>query len=150
MADAVAPRYGALPPSTEKSRLAPSPRPPADRHYPVAAAACRHRGGNGLALAKHHVGAVPRRLHPHPPRTLLGLASNRNVLGDGPRRPAMPHEARMIEAVAARHIVGMALSECVKCGAIGMAHAGAYGSEQQCETAADDIKLHEGPPSEPG
>ena len=55
----------------------------------------------------------------------------------------MPHEARMIEAVAARHIVGMALSECVKCGAIGTAHAGAYGSEQQCETATDDIKLHE-------
>jgi hypothetical protein len=27
-ADAVAPHYGALPPSTEKSRLAPPPRPP--------------------------------------------------------------------------------------------------------------------------
>jgi hypothetical protein len=108
-ADAVAPRYGALPPSSENRGLR-LPTTAADLHYPVVAA-CRHCGGNGLAPAKHHVGAVPWRLQPHPPRTLLGLASNRNVLGDGPRRPPMPHEARMMEAVAALHIVGMALSK---------------------------------------
>src|ERR1019366_2846172 len=76
----------------------------ADLHHPVAAAAGRYRRGNGLAPAEHHVRAVPRRLHPHAPRTLLGLASDRDILATGARRPAMPHEARMIEAVAASHI----------------------------------------------
>src|ERR1019366_9452946 len=115
----------------------------ADLHHPVAAAAGRYRRGNGLAPAEHHVRAVPRRLHPHAPRTLLGLASDRDILGNGARRPAMPHEARMIEAVAASHIVGVLLSERVERGTIGMAQAGAGSAEQQCESKADDTKRHD-------
>ena len=115
----------------------------ADLHHPIAAAAGGYRRGNGLAPAAHHVRAVQRRLHPHAPRTFLGLASNRNILRNGSRRSAMPHEARMIEAVAASHIVGVPLSERVERGTIGMAQAGAGGAEQQCKPKADDTKLHD-------
>jgi hypothetical protein len=86
---------------------------------------------------------VPRRLHPYAPRTFLGLASDRDILGNGARRPAMPHEARMIETVAASHIVGMLLSERVERGTIRMAQAGADSAEQQCEPKADDTKRHD-------
>jgi hypothetical protein len=58
----------------------------------------------------------------------------------------MPHEARMIKAVAASHIVGMTLGECVQFRTIGMAQADAGGGEQQCEATTDDIKLHDRPP----
>jgi hypothetical protein len=61
----------------------------------------------------------------------------------------MPHEASMIKAVAASHIVGMTLGECVECSTIGMAQADADGGEQQCEAIADEIELHDRPPSEP-
>jgi hypothetical protein len=115
----------------------------ADLHHPVAAAAGRYCRGNGLAPAEHHVRAVPRRLRPHAPSTLLGPASDRDILGNGARRPAMPHEARMIEAVAASHIVGVLLSERVERGTIGMALAGAVSAEQQCESKADDTKRHD-------
>lgn len=64
------------------------------------------------------------RLHPHTPRTFLGLASDRDILGDGARWPAMPHETRMIEAIAASHIVGVLLSERVERGTIGLTQAG--------------------------
>lgn len=114
-----------------------------DLHHPVAAAAGRYRRGNGLAPAEHHVRAVPRQLHPYAPRTFLGLASDRDILGNGARRPAMPHEARMIETVAASHIVSMMLSERVERGTIRMAQAGAGSAEQQCEPKADDTKRHD-------
>src|SRR5512136_1845580 len=55
----------------------------ADLQHPVAAAAAGYRRGNGLAPAEHHVRAVPRRLHPHAPRTFLGLASDRDIFGSG-------------------------------------------------------------------
>src|ERR1035437_4674559 len=128
-----------------KGKVAASASAPtaADLHHPVAAAAGRYRRGNGLAPAEHHVRAVPRRLHPHAPRTFFGLASDRDILGNGARRPAMPHEARMIEAVAAGHIVGVLLSERVERGTIGMAQAGAGSAEQQCEPKADDTKRHD-------
>jgi hypothetical protein len=61
----------------------------------------------------------------------------------------MPHEASMIKAVTASHIVGMTLGECVECGTISVAQADADRGEQQCEAAADDIKVHDRPPSEP-
>ena len=112
----------------------------ADRHHPVTAAAGGYRRGNSLAAAEHHVRAVTRRLHPHAPRTFLGLAPDRDILSNGTRRPAMPLEARMIEAIAASHIVGVLLSKRVERGTISMAHAGAGGAEQQCEAKMDDRK----------
>lgn len=115
----------------------------ADLQHPVAAAATGYRRGNGLAPAEHHVRAVPRRLHPHAPRTFLGLASDRDIFSNGARRPATPHEARMIEAIAASHIVGVLLSERVERGTIGMAQAGAGGAQQQCEPKANDKKPHD-------
>ena len=118
----------------------------ADLHYPVAAAARGYRRGNGLAAAEHHVRAVMWRLHPHAPRTFLGLTPDRNVLGRGARRPATPHEARMIEAVAASHIVGVLLSECVECSTICMAQSGTRDADQQYEPQADDMECHDTKP----
>jgi hypothetical protein len=54
----------------------------------------------------------------------------------------MPHVARMIEAVAASHIVGVLLSERVERSTIGTAQAGAASAEQQCEPKTDDTKRH--------
>jgi hypothetical protein len=133
---AVAPAYGALMPSMEKSRPAALPPPP-PISITSSGAAGGYRRGNGLAPPEHHVRAVPRRLHPHAPRTFLALASDRDILGNGARRPAMPHEVRMVETVAASHIVGVLLSKRLELGAIGMAQAGCGGAEQQCEPKAD-------------
>ena len=83
---------------------------------------------------------MTRRLHPHASRTFLGLASDRDILGNGARRPAMSLEAHMIKAIAASHIVGVLLSKRIERGAIRMAHAGAGGAEQQCEAKMDDTK----------
>jgi hypothetical protein len=60
-----------------------------------------------------------------------------------PAGPPMPHEARMIKTVAASHIVGVLLSECVQRGTIGTAQTGARSTEQQCEPKADDTKRHD-------
>ena len=86
----------------------------ADLHRPIPAAAGGHRRCDSLAPAEHHVCAVRRRLHPHSPCTGLGLASHRDILGDGTRRPTTLHESSMIETVAARHVIGVLLSECVE------------------------------------
>ncbi len=59
----------------------------------------------------------------------------------------MPHEARVIETVAASHIVGVPLSERVERGTIGMAQASAGSAEQQCEPKADDTKRHDTDPA---
>ena len=55
----------------------------------------------------------------------------------------MPYEARMIEAVAASHIVSVPLSERVERGTIGMAQAGAGSAEQQYKPKTDDTKRHD-------
>jgi hypothetical protein len=55
---------------------------------------------------------MPRRLHPHSPCTGLGLASHRDVLGNGTSRPTTLHETSVIETVAASHVIGVLLSEC--------------------------------------
>jgi hypothetical protein len=115
----------------------------ANLHHPVPAAAGGYRGGNGLTPAAHHVRAMGRRLHPHAPCTFLGRASDRDILGNSARRPAMPHEARMIKAVATSHIVGMLLGERMEPGTIGMAQASASGAERQCEPKTDDTKRHD-------
>ena len=86
----------------------------ADLHRPIPAAAGGHRRCDGLAPAEHHVRAVRRRLHPHSPCTGLGLASHRDILGNGTRRPTTLHKSSMIETVAARHVIGVLLSECVE------------------------------------
>jgi hypothetical protein len=86
----------------------------ADLHRPIAAAACGHRRCDGLAPAEHHVRAVRRRLHPHSPCTGLGLASHRDILGNGTRWPTTLHESSMIETVAARHVTSVLLSERVE------------------------------------
>src|SRR5262245_39716326 len=93
---------------TASTRLA------ADLHCPVATATGGNGGRNGLAPAKHHVRAVWGRLHPNSPCTCLGIAADGDVLGDSARRPAAFHEARVIETVAASHVMGMLLSECVE------------------------------------
>ena len=86
----------------------------ADLHRPIPAAVGGHCRCDGLAPAEHHVRAVRRRLHPHSFCTGLGLASRRDILGDGTRRPTTLHESSMIETVAARHVIGVLLSECVE------------------------------------
>ena len=86
----------------------------ADLHYPIAAATGRDRRGNGLASAEHHVRAVGRRLHPHSPRTRLGLASHRHILGNGAGRPTALHETSVIETVATSHVIRVLLSERVE------------------------------------
>ena len=86
----------------------------ADQHRPIAAAGGRYRGCNGLASAERHVAAVRRRLHPHSPCAGFGVASHRDILGNGARRSAMPHETGVIEAVAARHVIGVLLCEPVE------------------------------------
>ncbi|MFZ0066693.1 MAG: hypothetical protein WAK90_11035 [Pseudolabrys sp.] len=55
-----------------------------------------------------------RRLHPHSPCTGLGLASHRNILGNGSSGPATLHETSVIETIAARHIIGVLLSKGVQ------------------------------------
>ena len=95
----------------------------ADLHRPIPAATGRYRG---LAPAKHHVSAVRRRLHPHSPCTSLGLASHRHILCNGTRRPSTLHEASVIEAVAASHVIGVLLSECGERGTIGIARFNPY------------------------
>ena len=92
----------------------------ADFHRPIPATG-RYRGCDGLAPAKHHVSAVQRRLHPHSPCTSLGLASHRHILCNGTRRASTLHEASVIEAVAASHVIGVLLSECGERGTIGIA-----------------------------
>jgi hypothetical protein len=86
----------------------------ADQHRPIAAAGGRYRGCNGLASAERHVAAVRRRLHPHSPCAGFGVASHRDILGNGARRSAMPHETGVIEAIAARHVIGVLLREPVE------------------------------------
>ena len=103
----------------------------ADLHRPIPAATGGYRRCDGLAPAEHHVRAVRRRPHPHAPCTGLGLASDRDILGNSARRPAKALEARMIEAVATSHIVGVPLSERVQRGTIGMAKAGTAGCSQR-------------------
>lgn len=95
----------------------------ADLHRPIPAAAGRYRRCDGLASAKHHVSAVRRRLHPHSPCTSLGLASHRHILCNSTRRPSTLHEASVIEAVAASHVISVLLSECVERGTIGIARS---------------------------
>jgi hypothetical protein len=82
-------------------------------------------------------------LHPHAPRTGLGRTPDRDILGNGARRPAVPHEASMIETVAASHIIGVLLGESVERGTIGMAQPGADSAEQQRESKTDDTKRHD-------
>jgi hypothetical protein len=77
----------------------------ADQHRPIPAATGRHRRGDGLASAAHHVCVVPWRLHPHSPCTGLGLASHRHILGNGTGRPTTLHETSVIETVAASHVI---------------------------------------------
>jgi hypothetical protein len=55
----------------------------------------------------------------------------------------MLHEARMIETVTARHIVGVLLGEPAQRGTIGVAQAGAGGAQQQCESKADGRTLRD-------
>jgi hypothetical protein len=98
----------------------------ADLHRPIPAATGRYRGCDGLAPAKHHVSAVRRRLHPHSPCTSLVLASHRHILCNGTRRPSTLHEASVIEAVAASHVIGVLLSECGERGTIGIARFDPY------------------------
>jgi hypothetical protein len=45
----------------------------------------------------------------------------------------MPHEARVIEAVATRHIVGVLLRERLQLGAISVNQADACDAEHQCK-----------------
>lgn len=112
-------------PSTRDASLADNGRTAAaDLHRPVPAATGGYRGCDGLAPAEHHVRAMRRRLHPHAPCAGLGVAADRDILGNSARRPAMMPESRMVEAVAARHIVGVPLRERVQRGAIRMAKAG--------------------------
>jgi hypothetical protein len=53
-------------------------------------------------------------LHPHSPCTGLDLASHRHILSNGTCRPTALHETSMVEAAAARHVVGVLLSERVE------------------------------------
>jgi hypothetical protein len=86
----------------------------ADFHRPVPAATGRYRRCHGLAPAEHHVCAVPRRLHPHSSCAGLGLASHRHILGNGTNRSTTLHETSVIETVAASHVIGVLLSECME------------------------------------
>jgi hypothetical protein len=86
----------------------------ANFHCPISAATGGYRRCDSLTAAEHHVRAVPRRLHPHLPRTGLGRAPHRHILGCGTGRPTMLHETSVIETVAASHVIGVLLSECVK------------------------------------
>jgi hypothetical protein len=107
----------------------------ADFHCPISAATGGYRRCDSLTAAEHHVRAVRWRLHPHSPCAGLGLASHSDILGNGTRRPTTLHESSMIETVAARHVIGVLLGECVERGAISMARLrpndrGAKGSEE--------------------
>jgi hypothetical protein len=86
----------------------------ADLHRPIPVATGGNCRCDGLAPAEHHVRAVRRRLHPHSSCTGLGPASCRNILSNGTRRPTTLHETSVIETVAARHVIGVLLSECVE------------------------------------
>src|SRR5262245_24058099 len=83
----------------------------ADFHRPIPTATGGYRRCDCLAAAKHHVRAVPWRLHPHSSCTGLGLASHRHILGYGTGRPTMLHETSVVETVAASHVVGVLLRE---------------------------------------
>jgi len=85
-----------------------------DLHRPIPATAGGQRRRDGLAPTEHHVRAVRRRLHPHSPCTGLVLASHRNIFGNSTRRATALHESGMIETVAARHVIGVLLSEYVE------------------------------------
>jgi hypothetical protein len=86
----------------------------ANFHRPISAAAGGYRRCDSLTAAEHHVGAVPRRLHPHLPCASLGRASHRHILGYSAGRPPMLHETSVIETVAAGHVIGVLLSECAE------------------------------------
>jgi len=86
----------------------------ADFHCPISAATGGYRRCDSLTSPKHHVRAVPRRLHPHLPCTRLGRASHRHILGYGTGRSTMLHETSVIETVAASHVIGVLLSECAE------------------------------------
>jgi hypothetical protein len=86
----------------------------ADLHHPIPAATGGYRRYDGLAPTEHHIRAMRRRLHPHSPCTGLGLASHRHILGNGTGRPTMLPETSVVETVAASHVIGVLLSECVE------------------------------------
>jgi hypothetical protein len=86
----------------------------ANFHRPISAAIGGYRRCDSLTTAEHHVGAVPRRLHPHSPCTGLGRASHRHILGYSAGRPTMLQETSVIETVAASHVIGVLLSECAE------------------------------------
>jgi len=57
-------------------------------------------------------------------------------------RPAMLHEPRMIEAIAAGHVVGVPLGEPVERRTIGMARSGAERAKQRQHRAETDHADH--------
>jgi len=85
----------------------------ADLHHPTGGH-WRIPQCDDLAPTEHHIRAVRRRLHPHSPCAGLGLASHRHILGNGTCRPTMLLETSMVEIVAASHVIGVLLSECVE------------------------------------
>src|SRR5262249_41057314 len=92
---------------TASTRLA------ADLHCPVATATGGRGGRTGWPPAKHLVRGVWGRLHQNSPCTSLGIAADGDFCGDSARRSAAFHETRVIETVAASHVMGMLLSERV-------------------------------------
>ena len=120
----------------------------ANFHDPVTPAVFGYRRGDGLAAAEHHVRAVTRRLHPHPLRTSFIGAPNRDIFGNRAGRAAALHESRMIEAIAAGHVVGVLLGETVERGTIGVAQPGAERAKQRQHRAeSDHAHHHDGRPN---
>ena len=120
----------------------------ANFHHPVAPAVFGYRRGNGLAPAARHVRAMVRRFHPRLPRASFRVTSDRDVLGSGAGRPSTLHEPRMIEAIAAGHVVGMLLGEPVEHGTIGMAQPGAeHAKQRQHRPETDHADHHDAGPN---
>ena len=82
-------------------------------------------------------------MHPHAPCAGFGVASHGKILGGRASRSAMPHEARVPEAVATRHIVSVLLRERLELGAISVTHADAGNAEHHCKHKATDTNIHD-------
>jgi hypothetical protein len=92
----------------------------ADFQGPISAAVGSIGEGNSVAPTAHHVCAMPRRVHPHPPRTFFGFASESHILSNGACRPTMLKKACVVEAVSTGHVRSMLLSESLQPSTIGM------------------------------
>src|ERR1017187_6950081 len=111
-------------------------------HHPIAPAVFGYRRGNDLASAEHHVHAMVRRFNPRLPRASFGFTSNRDIFGNGACRPSTIHEPRMIEAIAAGHVVCVSLGETVERRTISIAQPGTERVKQRQHIPETDYADH--------